>query len=102
MTDSGNRKRHRIYMRILLLVDVLAPIRAGMRTSEICHAINKRSGESYCERTIQRDLSVMQEIGFVRKVSRQMDGRKFKTQVWTLDLTESSLVQAVAFKKLES
>ena len=62
-------RRGQLIRRALVTVDVMAPCRRGKTASQWRRLVNERMGESYCTRTIRRDLLAMAEIGLVEVTS---------------------------------
>lgn len=52
--------------RILMLIDVLAPLRTPFTLQEATHMLAERSGSqvTVCERTIRRDLELLVSMNF--------------------------------------
>jgi repressor of nif and glnA expression len=94
-------RRGGIYLRILLLIDTLAPLRHGKTSRELVKIINESAGESYSERTIRRDLEIMSQLGFVRREDRPKQTRGSFTVFWSLNMRRSEQLQNVAFEAIE-
>lgn len=77
--------------RVLLLVDTLAPYRYWHTIPEIADAIRDRGGEKVSERTINRDLRLLESLGLA-------ESRGSGQPSWRLNLRESESVQAAALK----
>lgn len=93
-------RRHSIYIRVLLLIDSLAPVRRGLTVEELWEQINIRSGEGYSRRTIRRDLDAMYEIGLVSKYGVPSTNGLNITFFWTLNLRRTESVQSMAYNLL--
>jgi Fe2+ or Zn2+ uptake regulation protein len=102
--DESNRpkRRHSIYRRILILIDTLAPLRRGISAEDLCETINEITGETYCTRTIYRDLVALHEMGVVLKDMKRIHKLGQKTAFWKLNLERSEKLQTVAAKVMES
>ena len=96
MESNTKRRRGSVYVRILCLVDTLAPSRRGMTLEEITHGVNGMSRDTFSARTVLRDLTSMYEVGYVnRKLVNNSVGRG-KLYLWTLNLNKSHHIQKVA------
>lgn len=102
MATTRIQKRHLIYQRVLLLVDLLAPVRRGLSTTEICERINERMELSYSHRTIARDLQAMCELGYVSFEVRQIGEKQSLSRFWRLNLAKSENLQQIAFGQVEA
>ena len=60
-------RRYRQLRRVLLLVDLLAPLRFGASIPALARDYREFSGDPVCERTIRRDLAALLEIGMVEE-----------------------------------
>lgn len=54
--------------RVLLLIELLAPLRCGARLPELTDDLNDTLGTEYCERTVRRDLAALERLGLVEPV----------------------------------
>lgn len=93
---NGIDKRGGIVKRILLIIDVLAPIRHGIALTEITERINDACGLRVSTRTVHRDLMALKEIGYVT-----CDVHGKRKHRWKLNLRRTECVQAVAVDLLE-
>ena len=91
----GAPHRQRQLARVLHLVDLLAPLRNGATLSELRHDLHDVVGVPVCERTVRRDLIVLQDLGMV---SRRADGR----WVWSNRRAVSHAIRAEASRFSES
>lgn len=57
--------RLRQLRRTLLIIELLAPLRYGATVPEIAADVRDQIGIDYCDRTIQRDLESLEQIGLV-------------------------------------
>lgn len=62
---SGCERRLRQLERALVIVEVLAPLRHGAWLAEIHQDVNEILGATYCERTLYRDLAMLNQFGVV-------------------------------------
>lgn len=101
--DARNRphRRHGIYRRILILIDTLAPLRRGITVEDLCNEINEVTGETYCTKTILRDLIALHAVGVVTKEFKRVHKVGRKTPFWKLNLDRSERLQMVAAKVME-
>lgn len=67
-TESAGRYRQ--IERILLIVELLSPLRRGASASDLLQDVCEMTGVKYCERTIFRDLDFLQRIGLVDRYRR--------------------------------
>jgi hypothetical protein len=65
-------QRMRQLMRVLLVIQLLAPLRKGATLSEIAKDVRDDVG-AYCERTIKRDLEALEMCGLVDSVWEDSD-----------------------------
>lgn len=93
------RGRYGIYLRILTLVDEMAPLRRGVTSSELTQRINDRLGETYSVKTIHRDLIALHETGYVQRQHLHAKNARL-SDVWTLNLSASENLQYVSLKQL--
>lgn len=89
---NGSRTRGQIVLRIVGLIDVMACWRYPKGTIEIPRALNERLGQSFCVRTVSRDLKALEEY---RLVDRFGTGR---TRAWKLNIKLSECHQKVGIK----
>lgn len=61
---SEPKQRMRQLMRVLLVIELLAPLRKGATLSEIAKDVRDNFG-AYCKRTIERDLESLELCGLV-------------------------------------
>jgi hypothetical protein len=100
MQDTAKHKRGKIVMRILSIVDVMAPRRRGMTCDEITAEVNESTGESFSSRTIMRDLRTMHLLGFMSRIKSNNSQGRGTLYIWTLSLGRSTQLQEVACKAL--
>lgn len=98
---TANEKRGLIYIRILCVIDALAPVRFGMSVAEITQRVSDMAGEKFGTRTIERDLKSLYQVGYVRQIGKRSFGRGSTAAMWTLNLDRSRYVQAVAVSTLD-
>lgn len=100
MPSVYKRGRHSVYLRVLSLVDVMAPIRNGLTASQITELVNEKIGDNYTTRTIQRDLLAMESIGYATRVTPSNEGCRGGRQrdIWKLNLISTQATQAVAYE----
>ena len=98
---TANEKRGLIYIRILCVIDALAPVRAGMSVAEITQRASDMAGEKFSKRTIHRDLKSLKQVGYVREVEKRSFGRGSSPAMWSLNLDRSRYVQAAAVSTLD-
>lgn len=62
----SEKPRLRQLRRVLLIVELLAPLRYGATISQICEDVSAELGE-VCQRTIERDLRCLRTLGIVKR-----------------------------------
>lgn len=65
---------HRIYARVsrvLLIAELLAPLRQGATVAELLRDVVDLTGEPCCERTIYRDLVFLESLRVVEKACQR-------------------------------
>jgi len=65
---SGELSRRIGVERILILVELLAPLRRGARVHELTQDVAEILGRQYSDRTIERDLTLLHELGIAERV----------------------------------
>lgn len=65
MVNNKQERAQAKVRRILLLIDVLAPLRHWQTTDDVHAKIVERSGQAMCVRTTQRDLELLASMGLV-------------------------------------
>lgn len=63
-----NRGRHLAIRRLLYVSEFLRQLRFGEGVKGICREMKERMGVEWCSRTIERDVQLLGELGFVRRV----------------------------------
>ena len=101
MATTATEKRGLIYIRILCVIDALAPVRRGMSVAEITQRASDMAGETFSTRTIQRDLQSLKQVGYVRESEKRSFGRGSTPALWSLNLDRSRYVQAAAVCTLD-
>lgn len=73
--DSPDRRLRQLE-RVLLIVELLAPLRCGATTSELATDVSDLLGRDYCERTIRRDLKALELLGLVETLMTRERSRQ--------------------------
>lgn len=76
--------------RVLQLIDALAPMRTPQTLADIRCLILDRTGIEWHERTVLRDLQLLEELGFAVRT------RQGECSGWVLRLRESERLQCAA------
>lgn len=77
-------KRLRQLERVLLIIELLSPLRYGATLGELTRDVGDALDADYCERTIRRDLKALEEMGFVevRRTGELRRGGGWRTARW--------------------
>ncbi|TWT68402.1 hypothetical protein [Crateriforma conspicua] len=67
--DSPTGTRYRQFERLLLVIELLAPLRLGAMPQEIAGDVRDILGERVSDRTIRRDCEALVELGLVDRAS---------------------------------
>lgn len=78
--------------RILVLIDMMATYRRPHPVKVLTDELNERLGERYCQRTVRRDLDVLQEQGLV------IQSKKRNKYLWKLVRHRSEAHQKAAIE----
>lgn len=68
----GNRLRQ--LERVLVIIELLSPLRHGATLGEIVSDVRDTIGDDYCERTIIRDLKALKLLGVVERTRHRARG----------------------------
>lgn len=68
--NNGSHRSQEQLRRMLLLIDQLAPMRSFKTVHEINRMTVDRVGIDVCYRTTQRDLTLLESLGFVETISQ--------------------------------
>ncbi len=79
--------------RILMLCDLLAPLRRGANVSDLTRDVSEMMGQAYCQRTIKRDLQLLETLGVVTIARPSMNATVAK---WNAESHRASTLQATA------
>lgn len=82
-------RRYKTFHRLLVEIDVLAPRRLGLRTSEIHEALREHDID-VCEDTVKRDMYFLHVTGLIHQ---RRSGNHVR---WVLNLRESANLQKAA------
>jgi hypothetical protein len=85
------RGRYSQFERLLLLVELLSPLRRGAKAGELFRDACDLLGRNLCEKTIQRDLAFLEQAGVVETD----DGRRFR---WNGASVRAVLLERMAEK----
>ncbi|QDV63058.1 winged-helix domain-containing protein [Crateriforma conspicua] len=69
LIESPNSRRYRQFERLLLVIELLAPLRLGAMGQEIADDVRDILGERISDRTIRRDCEALVELGLVDRTS---------------------------------
>ena len=72
---SGELSRRIGVERILILIELLAPLRRGARVHELTQDVAEILGRQYSDRTIERDLTLLHELGIAERVRDEVSLR---------------------------
>jgi hypothetical protein len=75
-------------VRVLLIAELLAPLRRGATIQELCADVSDSLGHRYCERTIMRDVDLLESLGIVEKDRLRV--------YWNGDSARASIVERMA------
>ena len=64
--DSPDRRLRQLE-RVLVIIELLSPLRYGATIEEIASDVRDTIGDDYCERTIIRDLKALERLGVVER-----------------------------------
>lgn len=67
---KSSARRNVIVIRILQLIDLMAPLRHPLPLPEITKRFNAQYGETYCSRTLRRDIAALCDCNLALKVGR--------------------------------
>ncbi|WP_339886645.1 hypothetical protein [Rhodopirellula europaea] len=73
-------RRLRQLQRVLIVIELLGPLRYGATINELISEVRHADGE-FCTRTIERDLDALQQLGLVQ---RERLGHRLKLDRWKL------------------
>ena len=59
--------RYRQFERLLLIAELLSPLRCGATIKELLGDVRDSLGKGFCERTLTRDLTFFESIGLVER-----------------------------------
>jgi predicted DNA-binding transcriptional regulator YafY len=97
MSNTSDRFSYR-FERVLLTVELLAPLRHGATAKELANDIGQILGTQYVERTIYRDLQMLQRMGIVQSYTARREGQCGKAPTkWKV--TDGSL-KAILLKQM--
>ncbi len=83
--------------RVLVLIDLLAPLRVGRTRKEIKEDLQFRLGESICERTLYRDLLLLESLGtLIVEYSGGPKPNQFGKKIYRLNQRLSASLQCAA------
>lgn len=68
------KRRARIAIRIVAVIDALAPLRLGATARDVAKLLNDSIGESWSVRSVRRDLDALVEAGFVDRIVAKVEG----------------------------
>jgi predicted DNA-binding transcriptional regulator YafY len=94
-------RRMRQVRRVLELIDSLAPLRCHRTTAEIAEIMRERLGESFCNRTIYRDLRLLVDMGLAEINYLPPTSGSFDRAAFRLNLRPSESLQMAAIKAEE-
>ncbi len=89
MRYSRSPRTHEQLRRVLTLIGQLSLNRFGHSLSEIRSQLNEATGISFCERTVKRDLQLLEELGLV-----EQGGRNW-SRTWKLVSTSRTPLSSV-------
>ena len=75
--------RYRQFERLLLLMELLAPLRRGASIDELLADVRDMTGTPYCQRTVYRDLRFLCHVGLVERVASCSADRAKRRYRWT-------------------
>ena len=84
--------------RVLLIAELLAPLRHGATIGELMSDVSDTLGVRFCERTIRRDLEALESLGVVELVH---PNRRPMVAKWARDRFRSSVVESLAIAASE-
>jgi hypothetical protein len=100
--DSSDRsclaRRMKQVRRVLELIDLMAPLRCYRATGEIAETLRNRLGESFCDRTVYRDLRLLVDMGLAEVSYLPSAGRGVDGPAFRLNLRASESLQLAAIK----
>lgn len=67
--------------RILMLIDLLAPLRYGATIADLVQDVSESMEQSFCDRTIRRDLNMLETLNVVQLTREYRNGSRLKTLV---------------------
>jgi|JI7StandDraft_1071085.scaffolds.fasta_scaffold719356_2 predicted DNA-binding transcriptional regulator YafY len=91
-------RRYEQFRRLLLVVELLAPLRAGATVEEITQDVSDFMGQPVCCRTIVRDIDALRSFGLVEP-SQTMKPSRWRFKGSSI---RAAIVRAVAELHSES
>lgn len=68
---SDCTRTHMHLSRVLLIAELLCPLRRGATVGDLLHDVSEIMGTPCCERTIYRDLAFLESLGIAEKISER-------------------------------
>jgi len=81
-SDRSTGQRLQSLRRVLVLIDLLRVRRFPISTADIVQELNERMAETWHQRTIARDLALLQSSGLVRESERPSISQPLKVWSW--------------------
>lgn len=88
--------------RILALIDTMAPMRRFRSIEDIAHILRDRMGESFCDRTVRRDMDLLVEMGLAECEFVTVPRGGPLASTYRLNLRQSEVLQTAAIKQEET
>jgi hypothetical protein len=85
---GGIGDRYRQFRRVFVMAEILRSLRFGLTVESMAAELAERSGEAWSDRTLQRDLRLLEELGLIDRV-RADDGTRYRWRDRTIDFAST-------------
>ena len=93
--------RFRQFERLLLIMELIAPLRRGASIDELLADVRDMTGTPYCHRTIYRDLQFLDRIGLVERVATGEADKSRRRYRWLGGSIRAAVAQQAAERVAE-